>query len=140
MHKTLRRNQKTQKAPSDTFPIPGTDEPLRTRWQTTCYPCLKQRTRGNMLFDPTERNVNPILFPTRTRPMKKLVLTSAIHDKYVTMAETPQVSFIIRTGPTLPSEDCGASKTHRNDELGFTGLSKQKFVIAMPTDTRVPPR
>ena len=56
-----------------------------------------------MLFDPTERNVDPFLFPTR----KKLVLTSAIHDKYVTMAETAQVSLIIRTGPTLPSEDCG---------------------------------
>ena len=65
-----------------------------------------------MLFDPTERNVDPFLFPTRIRTMKKLVLTWAIHDKYVTMAETAQVSFIIRTGPTLPSEDCGAAKTH----------------------------
>ena len=63
-----------------------------------------------MLFDPTERNVDPFLFPTRIRTMKKLVLTSAIHDKYVTMAETAQVSFIIRTGPTPPSEDCVAAK------------------------------
>ena len=91
-----------------------------------------------MLFDPTERNVDPILFPTRVRPMKELVLASAIHDKYVTMAETAQVSFIIRTGPTPPSEDCGAAKTHQNDELGFTVLSKQRFVVAMPTNTRVP--
>ena len=91
-----------------------------------------------MLFDPTERNVDPFLFPTRIRTMKKLVLTSAIHDKYVTMTETAQVSFIIRTGPTLPSEDCGAANTHRNDELGFTKLSKQKFVIAMPPNTRIP--
>ena len=90
-----------------------------------------------MLFDPTERNVDPFLFPTRIRTMKKLVLTSAIHDKYV-MAETAQVSFNIRTGPTPPSEDCGAAKTHRNDELGFTELSKQRFVIAMPPNTRVP--
>ena len=89
-----------------------------------------------MLFDPTDRNVDPFLFPTRIRTMKKLVLTSAIHDKNVTMAETAQVSFIIRTRPTLPSEDCGAANTHRNDELGFTELSKQKFVITMPT--RVP--
>ena len=91
-----------------------------------------------MLFDPTERNVDPFLFPTRIRTMKKLVLTSAIHDKYVTMAETAQVSFIIRSRPTLPSEDCAAAKTHRNDELGFTGLSKQKFVITMPPNTRIP--
>ena len=38
-----------------------------------------------MLFDPTERNVDPFPFPTGIRTMKKLVLTSAIHDKYVTM-------------------------------------------------------
>ena len=44
-----------------------------------------------MLFDPTERNVDPFLFPARVRTMKKLVLTSAIHDKNVTMAETAQV-------------------------------------------------
>ena len=60
-----------------------------------------------MLFDPTERNVYPILFPTRIRTMKKLVLTLAIHDKNVTMAETAQVPLIIRTGPTPPSEDYG---------------------------------
>ena len=90
-----------------------------------------------MLFDPRERNVNPFLFPTRIPTMKKLVLTLAIHDKNVTMVKPAQVSFIIRTGPTPPSEDCGAAKTHRNDELGFTGLSKQRFVITVPTNTRV---
>ena len=91
-----------------------------------------------MLFDPTERNVDPFLFPTGIRTMKKLVLTSDIHDKSVTMAETAQVSLIIRTGPTPPSEDSGATKTHRNDELGITELSKQRFVIAVPTNTRPP--
>ena len=91
-----------------------------------------------MLFDPTERNVYPFLFPTGIRTMKKLVLTSAIHDKNVTMAETAQVSLIIRTGPTPPSEDCGATKTHRNDELGITVLSKQRFAIAVPSYARVP--
>ena len=65
-----------------------------------------------MLFDPTERNVDPFLSPTRIRTLKKLVLTSAVHDKNVTMAETAQVSFIIRTGLTPPSEDCGSAKTH----------------------------
>ena len=73
-----------------------------------------------MLFDPTERNVNPILFPARVRPMKELVLTLAIHDKNVTMAKTAQVSFIIRTGRTSPSEDRRAAKTHRNNEFGIT--------------------
>ena len=91
-----------------------------------------------MLLDPTERNVDPFLFPTGIRTMKKLVLTSAIHDKNVTMAETAQVSLIIRTGPTPPSEDYGATKTHRNDEFGITVLSKQRFVITVPTNTRVP--
>ena len=92
-----------------------------------------------MLFDTTESNVDPFLFPTGIRTMKKLVLTSTIHDKNGTMAETEQVSFIIRTGPTLPSEDCGAANTHRNDELGVTVLSKQRFVITVPTNTRAPP-
>ena len=91
-----------------------------------------------MLFDPTKRNVDPFLFPTGIRTMKKLVLTSAIHDKNVTMAKTAQVSFTVRTGPTPPSEDCGATKTHRNDELGITVLSKQKFINTMPTNTRFP--
>ena len=65
-----------------------------------------------MLFDPTERNVHPFLFPARVRPMKELILTSAIHDKNVTMAKAAQVSFIVRTGLTPPSENCRAAKTH----------------------------
>ena len=40
-----------------------------------------------MLFNPTERNVNPILFPARVRPMKELVLALTIHDKNVTMVK-----------------------------------------------------
>ena len=55
-----------------------------------------------MLFDPTERNVNPFL---RIRPMKELVLALAIHDKIVTMAKPTQVAFIIQTGLTPPSEN-----------------------------------
>ena len=65
-----------------------------------------------MLFDPKERNVNPILFPARVRPMKELVLALTIHDKNVTMAKPAQVSFIVWTGLTLPTEDCRAAKTH----------------------------
>ena len=60
----------------------------------------------------TERNVHPFLFPARIRTMKELVLALAIHDKNVTMAKPAQVAFIIRTGLTLPFEDCRAAKTH----------------------------
>ena len=65
-----------------------------------------------MLSDPTERKVDPFLFPTRIRPMKKLVLTSATHDKNVTMAKPAKTAFIIRTGVSPPFEDCRAAKTH----------------------------
>ena len=65
-----------------------------------------------MLFDPTERNVYPFLFPTMIRTMKKLVLALAIHDKNVTMTTPAQVGFIIGTRLTLPFEDCRAAKTH----------------------------
>ena len=64
-----------------------------------------------MLFDPTERNVNPSQIPTGARAMKELVLALAIHDKDVTMAKPAQVAFIIRTGLTSPSEKCRAAKT-----------------------------
>ena len=63
-----------------------------------------------MLSHPTERNVYPFLFLAGIRTMKKLVLTLAIHDKNVTMAEPAQVALISRTGLTPPSEDCRAAK------------------------------
>ena len=66
----------------------------------------------NMLFDQPERNVYPFLFPTGIRSMKELVLTLAIHDKNVTMAETARVAFISRTVLTPPSENCEVTKTH----------------------------
>ena len=72
-----------------------------------------------MFFDPTERNVNPFLFQTGIRAMKKLVLTLAIHDKDVTMAKAAQVGFNVRTGLALPLEECSGAETHRNDELGL---------------------
>ena len=40
-----------------------------------------------MLFDPTERNVNPILFPARVRAMKELVLALSMLGKDVTMVK-----------------------------------------------------
>ena len=65
-----------------------------------------------MLFDPTERNVNPFQIPTGTRTMKELVLANAIHDKDVTMTKPAQVTFTIRTGLTPLCGKCGATKTH----------------------------
>ena len=111
---------------------------LRTRWQTTYHSCPLKGTRGNMLFDPTERNVNPFLFQTRIRTMKKLVLTLAIHDKDVTMAKAAQVGFIVRKGPAVPFEECSCAKAHRNDELHLHALRKQRLIITMPTNPRVP--
>ena len=65
-----------------------------------------------MLFDPTERNVDPFLFPARIRTKKELVLALAIHDKDVTMAKPTQVAFIIRTEPTPPFEERLGPKTY----------------------------
>ena len=65
-----------------------------------------------MLFDPTERNVNAILFPARVRPMKELVLALTIHDKNVTIVKPARAAFIRRTELTPPSEKCEVTKTH----------------------------
>ena len=58
-----------------------------------------------MLPDPTERNVNPLLFQTGIRTVKKLVLALAIHDKNVTMTKAARASFTVRTGLALPSAE-----------------------------------
>ena len=65
-----------------------------------------------MLFDPTERNVNPILIPARVRPVKKLVLALTIHDKDVTMVKPARATLPRRTGLTPPPEICEGTKTH----------------------------
>ena len=70
-----------------------------------------------MLPDPTERNVNPLLFQTGIRTMKKLVLALAIHDKNVTMAKVTRASIIVQTGLGLLSEERLGPKTHRHNEL-----------------------
>ena len=54
-----------------------------------------------MLFDPTERNVNPLLFQTGIRTVKELVLALAIHDQNVTMTNTARVNFTVRTKETM---------------------------------------
>ena len=91
-----------------------------------------------MLFDPLERNVYSFLFPARVRPMKELVLALTIHGKNVTMVKPARAAFIKRTGLTPPSEKCKGTKTHCDNEFGIPTLSKQRFVVAMPTNTRFP--
>ena len=70
-----------------------------------------------MPLDPTERNVNPLLFQTGIRKVKELVLTLAIHDKNVTMTKTARANFTVQTGLGLPLEGNRRPKTHRNNEL-----------------------
>ena len=91
-----------------------------------------------MLPDPTERNVNPLLFQTRIRTMKKLVLTLTIHDKDVTIAKAAQVCFIVRTGVALPFEECRSAKAHRHNKFCLSTLPKQRLTIAVPPDPRLP--
>ena len=91
-----------------------------------------------MLFNPTERNVNPFLFQTGIRTVKKLVLTLAIHDKNVTIAKTAQVSFTVRTGLALPLEDSLGAEADRHGKLLHPRPTKQWLVIAMPPHTRLP--
>ena len=53
-----------------------------------------------MLFDPTERDVNPFLIRMGIRTMTELVLALAIHDKDIIMAKPARVTLIARTGLT----------------------------------------
>ena len=77
----------------------------RTLWQTTCHSCPQKGTGGNMLFDPTESDVNPCLIRTRIRTMTELILALTIHDKDVTMAKPARVTVVAWTGLTLPFEE-----------------------------------
>ena len=70
-----------------------------------------------MLPDPTERDVNPLLFQNRIPTVKKLVLTLAIHDKNVTVAKVARDSITVQTGLAIPSEERLGPKTHRHNEL-----------------------
>ena len=65
-----------------------------------------------MLFDPTERDVNPFLIRTGIRTMTELVLALTIHDKDVTMAKPARVTVIAGTGLTLPFEERPGPKAH----------------------------
>ena len=84
--------KKPQKTPKTAYPITGIDEPCAHVGKQHATPVPNKGTRRDMLFDPTERKIDPFLFPTGIRTMKKIVLTLAIHDKNVTMAKTAQVS------------------------------------------------
>ena len=70
-----------------------------------------------MLPDPTERNINPLLFQTGIRTVKKLVLTVAIHVKNVTMTKAARAGITVQTGLALPSEERLGPKTQGHNEL-----------------------
>ena len=127
-HKTQKRRQKVPKTPFPEFPMTGTDKPCAHVGKQRATPVLNKRQEETCCL--IHRNVMLIRSCSRPgiRTMKKLVLTSAIHDKNVTMAKPAQVSLIIRTGPTPPSEDCAAAKTHRNNELVWHHLTLQTEV------------
>ena len=65
-----------------------------------------------MLFDPTERDVNPSLIRTGIRTMTELVLALTIHDKDITMAKPARVTLIAWTGVTFPVEERRGPKAH----------------------------
>ena len=83
-----------------------------------------------MMPDPTERNIDPLLFQTEIRTAKKLVLTLAIHDKNVTMAKVARVNITVWTGLALPFEERRGPKTHRDNELRAPISPKQRLIIA----------
>ena len=92
-----------------------------------------------MLPDPTERNVNPLLFQTGIRAVKKLVLTLAIHDKNVTMAKAAQASFTVRTGLALPFEKAlRVPKLTETMSFDSQRSPKQRLIIAVPSYPRFP--
>ena len=73
-----------------------------------------------MLFDPTERDVNPFLIRTGIRTMKKLVLALAIHDKDVTMAKPAGATLLARTELTLPLKSAWVPKL--TETMSFASL------------------
>ena len=83
-----------------------------------------------MLSDPTERNVNPFLFRTRIRTVKKLVQTLAIHDKNVTMAKTAQASITARTRLALPFAERMGARSH--PQVVFQQEGEQEEVPYLP--------
>ena len=91
-----------------------------------------------MLPDPTERDVNPLLFRTGIRTVKKLVLTFTIHDQKVTMIKPARANITIRTGLALPFEKRPLPKTHRHNELRLSTLPKKWLIIAVPSCVRCP--
>ena len=84
-----------------------------------------------MLFDPSERNVYQFLVPTRIGAMRKLVLAYTIHDKDVTMAKPARVLITVWTGLALPFEERPSTKAHRDIELRFPTLSKQRLISSL---------
>ena len=65
-----------------------------------------------MLLYPTVRNIDPLMFQTETRTVKKLILTLTIHDKNVTMIKPTRAFSTIQVGLALPLEKHRSAKTY----------------------------
>ena len=85
-----------------------------------------------MLFHPSERNVYPFLVPTRNRCNERNSFWHmAIHDKDVTVAKPARVLITVWTGLALPFEERPSTKAHRDIELRFPTLSKQRLISSL---------
>ena len=66
-----------------------------------------------MPSDPTERDVNLLLFQTGIRTVKKIVLALTIHDQKITMTKPARARCTVRTGLALPFEGRTGTNAHR---------------------------
>ena len=93
-----------------------------------------------MLFDPTERDVNPLLIQTGIRTVKKLVLALAIHDKNVITAKVARASINPKLTDTMSfehpqaSQQCPAplSRLARHPCLAHTHMNKNTKKVGPP--------
>ena len=135
MHKTPRSTQNAQKAPYPTIPVTAADGPGAHVGKQHTTPALRKEQEGACCF--IQRNVT--LIRSCSRPgLVQLVLTLATHDRQVTMTTTAQVSFTVRTGLALPSEDGLGAEAYRCYKLLHSRFPKWWLIIAVPSHTRLP--
>ena len=91
----------------------------------------------SMLFNPTVRNIYPLILQTGTCTVKKLILALAIHDKNVTMAKPTRALSTVQAGPAPPFEKNRSAKAYRNNKLVHCRPPKQRLIIAVPIHPRI---
>ena len=73
-----------------------------------------------MPLDPTERNVDPFLFQTGIRTVRKLVLALTIDAEDITKVKRARASCTVQAGLALPFEERTGTKAH--DYFSFPPL------------------